>query len=98
MVSFSSLEGLFRKPGNKTRVEQLVQELGEISLESIIAQQSYNPHDFASALKQYFADLQEPLMLSRHVDAYIQAAGMRTGGVHRPFFQCFCVSSFIPHP
>lgn len=79
VVSFSSVEGLFRKPGNKMRVEQLVQELGEVSLESIVAQQCYNPHDFASALKQYFADLPEPLMLSRHIDAYIQAAGMWTG-------------------
>ncbi|KAL5471588.1 hypothetical protein EMCRGX_G029716 [Ephydatia muelleri] len=54
VVSFSSVEGLFRKPGNKMRVEQLVQELGE----------------------QYFADLPEPLMLSRHIDAYIQAADL----------------------
>lgn len=76
MTSFSSVEGLFRKPGNKMRVEQLIQELGEVNLTSIIAQQCYNPHDFASALKQYFADLQEPLMLSRHLDAYLQAADL----------------------
>lgn len=78
VMAFSSMEGIFRKPGNKMRVEQLVQELGEVSLEGIVAQQCYNPHDFASALKQYFADLPEPLMLSRHIDAYVQAAGVWT--------------------
>ena len=76
MDAHTAQEGLFRKPGSKTRVESLVRELGERSLEDIVASNTYSAHDFASVLKQFFSDLPEPLMLQRHLDAYIQAAGI----------------------
>ena len=34
-----------------------------------------HPHDLASILKLYFAELQEPLLLTRHLDAYLQITG-----------------------
>ena len=51
-------------------------ELGERELGEIVASEVYKPHDFASALKQYFAELAEPLLLNRHMDAYLQASGI----------------------
>ena len=76
MEKFTLEEGLFRKPGSQTRVQQLVNDLETLPFESIIANESYSPHDFASVIKQYLSSLPEPLMTSRHREAYRQAAGM----------------------
>lgn len=75
MQNFSAEEGLFRKPGKKQRVDALVRDLGEKPLADIVGSGAYKCHDFASVLKQFFADLPQPLLLTRHLDAYCQASG-----------------------
>lgn len=76
MNRFISAEGLFRKSGNKGRMEQLVKGLEEGAFGNVILEGSYNANDFASVLKQYFSELPEPLLMKRHLNAYLQAAGM----------------------
>ena len=71
----TSQEGVFRKPGNKLRISQLVEELSKGRFYEVLQDSITRPHDLASILKQYFAELQEPLLLSRHLDAYLQIAG-----------------------
>ena len=73
--SFIVKEGLFRKPGNKTRIHSLISELAEHGVQSVVANASYKPHDHASVIKQYFSELPEPVLLKRHRDAYLQTAG-----------------------
>jgi len=75
MNMFTSTEGLFRKSGNKNRMEQLVRELQEGKLNEVVLNKSYNAHDFASVLKQYLSELPEPLLLKRHLYAYLQTVG-----------------------
>lgn len=75
MESFINHVGIFRKSGSKQRVDQLVHDLGEIDFEQILLSEMYKPHDYASMLKQYFSELPEPLLLKRHLDAYMQTAG-----------------------
>lgn len=75
MHSYVRFEGLFRKPGNKTRIEQLMVELGESSVSVVVANSNYTGHDYASVLKQFLSELPEPLLVKRHLDAYIQASG-----------------------
>lgn len=76
MHMFVSSEGLFRKSGNKGRMDQMVKGLQEGGFADILMDKSYNAHDFASVLKQYFSELPEPLLMKRHLNAYLQAAGM----------------------
>ena len=71
----ASEEGLFRKSGSRSRVEQLVHELSTRPFHEIAAEKSYRPHDFATVLKQYLSDLPEALMMNNHIEAYRQAAG-----------------------
>lgn len=75
MENFVSYEGIFRKSGSKNRVDQLVHDLGEKDFQQILLSEMYKPHDYATMLKQYFSDLPEPLLLKRHLNAYIQTAG-----------------------
>lgn len=75
MESFANHEGIFRKSGSKHRIEQLVRDLGEKDFEQIVLSEMYKPHDYASMLKQYLSEMQEPLFLNRHLDAYMQTAG-----------------------
>jgi hypothetical protein len=75
MNTYVEREGLFRKSGNKGRMEQLVKGLAGGEFGSVALEGTYNPHDYASVLKQYFSELPEPLLLKRHLHAYIQAAG-----------------------
>ena len=75
MNTFISKEGLFRKPGNKGRMDLLVKELEAGHFGKVTINGAYNAHDFASVLKQYFSELPEPLLLKRHLNAYLQVAG-----------------------
>lgn len=75
MNTFVSREGLFRKSGNKGRMEQLVKGLEGGEFGDHVFKAGYNAHDFASVLKQYFSELPEPLLLKRHLNAYLQTAG-----------------------
>ncbi len=73
--NFVSSEGLFRKPGNKHRMEALIAELECKSPLAVVNNTKYKAHDYASVLKQYFSELPEPLLVKRHLDAYLQTAG-----------------------
>ena len=75
--TYSTTVGIFRKSGNKCRIEKMIRDLGERPLSEIISSGKYNPHDFASVLKQYFAELPEPILMKRHLDAYLQASGIQ---------------------
>ena len=78
MEGYCEEEGIFRKSGSKSRVEQLVHALETTPFQSVIVNEAYSPHDFASVFKQYFSSLPEPLMTSHHLEAYRQAAGNNT--------------------
>ena len=69
------LEGLFRKPGSKLRIDQMVIELERSGFSEVVANMSYTGHDYASLLKQFLSELPEPLLIKRHINAYIQASG-----------------------
>ncbi len=85
MNTFVSSDGLFRKSGNRGRMDQMIQGLQEGRFGEILLDGSYNAHDFASVLKQYFSELPEPLLVKRHLNAYLQAAGETTIAL------CVCV-------
>ena len=66
-------EGLFRKTGNITRQQELKQGLlsgSSIDFESGI----YSPHDCASVLKGFLANLSEPLLTKALYPAHCQVA------------------------
>ena len=85
MHKFISSEGLFRKSGNRNRVVQLIERLESGELPEVVLSKTFNAHDFASVLKQYFSELPEPLLLKRHLNAYIQSAGNFTQAISRQF-------------
>ncbi len=68
-------EGLFRKPGNKHRMETLVTELEAKPPSEAFSSRRYNAHDYASVLKKYLSELSEPILMKRHLGAYIQTSG-----------------------
>ena len=74
--NFVTSEGLFRKPGNKHRMESLVSELETTPTVAVFSSRKYNAHDYASVLKKYLSDLPEPLLIKRHLEAYLQTSGM----------------------
>ena len=76
MEEYSNEEGLFRKSGSHSRVEQLTNDLSTRPFHEIVSSGEYLAHDYASALKQYLSDLPEPLMATNHMEAYRQIAGM----------------------
>ena len=66
-------EGLFRKTGNITRQQELKQGLlsgSSIDFESCV----YSPHDCASVLKGFLANLSEPLLTKALYPAHCQVA------------------------
>ena len=67
-----STEGLFRVPGNKVRVERLMEALNHSDWAALADDcVCYKPHDFASALKHYLAHLPESLLPGNHLEAYL---------------------------
>ena len=76
MEEYVGEEGLFRKSGSHSRVEQLINDLSTRPFREIVAKGGYRAHDFASVLKQYLSDLPEPLMTVNHMEAYRQVTGM----------------------
>lgn len=75
MHRYVMLEGLFRKPGNKSRIELLIAELSKSGVHGVVANINYSGHDHASVLKQFLSELPEPLLVKRYLDAYLQASG-----------------------
>lgn len=68
-------EGIFRRTGALTRQQELKTSLYQGSPLNLEDAQ-YNVHDCASVLKNYLADLPEPLLTDLHYPAHCQIAGM----------------------
>ncbi|XP_019862863.1 PREDICTED: rho GTPase-activating protein 19-like [Amphimedon queenslandica] len=73
---FCNEEGIFRKSGSHSRIEQMITDLGSLPFESVASNPSYSLPDFSSVLKHYFKELPEPLLLRKHLEAYRQASDM----------------------
>lgn len=75
LSSHLEVEGLFRKPGNSHRLQQLRAALNTgvcIDLES----SRFHSHDVASILKAFLGELAEPILLHRYFNAHLQVADM----------------------
>jgi len=71
-----SMEGLFRKPGNALRQNQLITALSTGACIDF-SKSPFQPHDAASVLKTFLGQLSEPLLLpSKHFYAHKQIASM----------------------
>ena len=81
-------EGLFRKTGNVTR-QRLLKEWIRQGAELHLDDGTFSPHDIATVLKQFLAELPEPLLTQKHFDAYCQIVGKR------PLFSL--IKIFQPH-
>ncbi|BFY97457.1 hypothetical protein BsWGS_00497 [Bradybaena similaris] len=65
-------EGIFRKPGNKCRMnalrELLISHGRHVSIDTTV----YNAYDIAGVLKEFLRELPEPLLTERHMEAHRQ--------------------------
>ncbi|XP_059478540.1 rho GTPase-activating protein 19 isoform X1 [Neocloeon triangulifer] len=68
-------EGIFRRSGKMTRQQELKGLLNQ-GLPLNLEEGKYSVHDCASVLKNFLADLPEPLLTDAHYQAYCQVAEM----------------------
>lgn len=87
--NFVTSEGLFRKPGNKHRMEAMIAELESKPSTKVFNCHKYNAHDYASVLKKYLSELPEPLLMNRHLEAYLQTSGMLSMIIHKYQYDLF---------
>ena len=69
------LEGIFRKCGSNKRIKDIKKLLD--SHGNVIdwsEQEEFTVHDAASVLKQYVAELPEPLLCDKHIPIHIEIA------------------------
>ncbi|XP_065839953.1 rho GTPase-activating protein 19-like [Oscarella lobularis] len=77
-----SVDGLFRVSGSKKRQDQLKRELDNPERELLdvdALNRTYSPHDVASVVKQYFAELPDSILQSKNFVAYEQVADLSWG-------------------
>ena len=96
-------EGLFRKTGGITRQRELKQQILD---DCSLCLNPYTTHDRASVIKHLLSDIPEPLLMTRHFEAFRQALGqcsmvklkvitfIKLINSH-PMFQFLCVSVFL---
>lgn len=65
-------EGLFRKTGGITRQRELKQRILD---DCSLCLTPYTTHDRASVIKHLLSDIPEPLLMTRHYEAFRQAFG-----------------------
>ncbi|CAG5116968.1 unnamed protein product, partial [Candidula unifasciata] len=65
-------EGLFRKPGNKSRMTTLKELLIAKGPAVSIDPEIFSPNDVACILKEFVRELPEPLLTERHLEAHRQ--------------------------
>ena len=65
-------EGLFRKTGGITRQRELKQQILD---DCSLCLNPYTTHDRASVIKHLLSDIPEPLLMTRHFEAFRQALG-----------------------
>lgn len=68
-------EGLFRKSGNKNRINALRELLGTQPAAASIDSQLYTPYDVSCVLKEFLRELPEPLVTEQHMEAHRQVLG-----------------------
>ncbi|KAL8605990.1 hypothetical protein ACOMHN_067172 [Nucella lapillus] len=97
MVSLSSaselrVEGVFRKSGNCARVKELKQKLlDDCGLDLT----PYTTHDRAAVIKNLLSDLSEPLLLSKHLEAFRQAVALGSNGMETGRQRCLRVIQLL---
>lgn len=77
LVSFLTdieAEGIFRISGNKKRQEEL-KHLLDKDVEINFEQDNFTEHDVASVLKQFLAELPEPIITTAHIEIHMQVIG-----------------------
>ena len=74
----TDVEGLFRISGNKRRQDELKDLLNKGQLVDF-SERTHSQHDLATILKQYFAQLAEPLLTNSLYNCYKQVAGKTQG-------------------
>lgn len=90
------MEGIFRVPGSKKRQEEL-KELIDKDSHVKFSSGKFTPHDVACVLKQFLAELPEPLLTHAPHEAYIQVTGIPstfslfTLFTSIPSDYCFCL-------
>ncbi|CAG5135448.1 unnamed protein product, partial [Candidula unifasciata] len=65
-------EGIFRKPGNKSRINTLRELLISHGRNICIDASVYTAYDVACVLKEFLRELPEPLLTERHMEAHRQ--------------------------
>eukprot|EP00794_Sanderia_malayensis_P005245 gene5245-5909_t len=75
LKNYTNVEGLFRVSGNKRRQEDLKDTLNK-GQSVDYANQAYSQHDLATVLKQFLAELTEPLLTDSLYICYKQVAEM----------------------
>ena len=80
------VDGLFRVSGSKRRTDGLKALLSEPPVEQLLymsaVELEFNPHDVASVVKHYFAELPDSILQSKHFIAYEQIEGNRICSFH----------------
>ena len=71
-------EGIFRRSGKMTRQQELKSLLSSGCILNLEDGQ-FSVHDCASVLKNFLAQLPEPLLTEAHYPAHCQIAGMSVG-------------------
>lgn len=85
-------EGLFRKSGNITRQQQLLEDIQNNKKPNL---NSLFTHDRACVLKQLIAQLPEPLLLSRHFEAFSQAINLKDNSLESGRERCLRVMQLL---
>ena len=75
------VNGLFRVSGNKRRQEELKILLQEEKFDIDSAITQFNAHDIASVVKNYLAELPQPLLQQQFKDIYLQIAGLSSSSL-----------------
>lgn len=74
----TDVEGLFRISGNKRRQEELKETFNKGQFVDL-TEKTYSQHDLTTILKQFFAELSEPLLTDSLYNCYKQVAGKTRG-------------------
>jgi Arf-GAP/Rho-GAP domain/ANK repeat/PH domain-containing protein 1 len=70
------VEGIYRLPGRKAKVEELRRGFNSDDDAYEISSDQHTVHDVGSLLKQYFRELPNPLLTVERYGAFVAAAGM----------------------
>ena len=78
-ITDTEVEGLFRISGNKRRQEDLKDMLNKEGHSIDLTDKGFSQHDLTTILKQFLAELSEPLLTDCLYNCYKQVAGKTRG-------------------